>query len=1012
MNSSHFARAGGGIGKAKRSIFERLGRAVIRKRHTIVVAWVVLMLVVLVVISRSGSVTSNQQGSSSGANLESVEASNIISQEFPKAVPNSTLLIVIETKNASSLGTQQFVKDLISNLNGSSSSSASSKLRGLENTSSVYSLLYEILNRTNRAVFETFTSANKTQQLLYGVPALYLNAWSAAFNETHDISTSNEIAYNETSSALKGANATAYMLYSSHILDLFNSSWASSFYEPKSANYSFETRASYAANESSFDYIERYDQSPASRIFSISLVRSISFSDFLDDPAQKEDLALRNFAVDYVSNSSGLSTNLVNATFDLGRNLTSSSLETLAGNVIWNPEYFGASPQIRTLISSFVDSARNVTLVSLSFNESSDENVVSVRSVAQSLLKQYGSADEVYSALVTGNDALNYDSNKITNQDLGIILPVTIILLIAATAIFFRSIVTPFITLGTIGVALAVSQIFIVLVGKYVNKVDYTIPTILISVLIGVGTDYSVFILARYREERVKGLSVEEALVKSLTWAGQSIATSGATVIISFLSLSFSSVVYLQTLGLIVGLGVLVALSVALTLVPSIVSIVGERTFWPMSGRRFVSYSASVLSKLEKKRGYFSRSGLFAVKKAKALILIAFVATIPALYVYVNTTPTYDFLSGEPTSLESFHAMNVLSSSFGGGKLFPTYVVVTFSQKIWNGSSFNEAEMNAIANISSYLSSLRDVENVSGPTSPYGQPVKYSTLSLSSSLNASSTQDNQTISSILSDIGKDNKTALITVNFRIDPYDTQAISDASAIRSYLHSTYGRYPGITGIYLGGASGSILDTRNVVNSQFNSIVPTVAIGVALVLLVVLGSIFLSLFAIASVLMSIVWTLAVTKLVFEHFFSYGLLFITPLFLFVVLLGLGMDYNIFILTRIREEAGKGQSLKKSIIVSIEQTGGIITAAAVILAGSIGALMLSSTLLLKEIGFAFAFSILIDALVVRTYLVPAVMSTLGKWNWYNPTKWKRMDLDPIYIKANSSVEVEGDEPQ
>src|SRR5579884_1546774 len=108
--------------------------------------------------------------------------------------------------------------------------------------------------------------------------------------ETHDISASNEIAYNETSSALKGANATAYMLYSSHILDLFNSSWASSFYEPKSANYSFETRASYAANESSFDYIERYDQSPASRIFSISLVRSISFSDFLDDPAQKEDL--------------------------------------------------------------------------------------------------------------------------------------------------------------------------------------------------------------------------------------------------------------------------------------------------------------------------------------------------------------------------------------------------------------------------------------------------------------------------------------------------------------------------------------------------------------------------------------------------------------------------------------------------------------------------------------------------------------------------------------------------
>jgi len=92
-------------------------------------------------------------------------------------------------------------------------------------------------------------------------------------------------------------------------------------------------------------------------------------------------------------------------------------------------------------------------------------------------------------------------------------------------------------------------------------------------------------------------------------------------------------------------------------------------------------------------------------------------------------------------------------------------------------------------------------------------------------------------------------------------------------------------------------------------------------------------------------------------------------------------MDYNIFILTRIREEACKGQSLKDSIVHSIEQTGGIISAAAITLAGSIGTLMLSSDLLLKELGFAFAFCILIDALVVRTYFVPAVMSVLGKGN-------------------------------
>jgi len=189
-------------------------------------------------------------------------------------------------------------------------------------------------------------------------------------------------------------------------------------------------------------------------------------------------------------------------------------------------------------------------------------------------------------------------------------------------------------------------------------------------------------------------------------------------------------------------------------------------------------------------------------------------------------------------------------------------------------------------------------------------------------------------------------------------------------------------------VGGSSGGILDTRNVFDSQFNSVVPTVAVGVALVLLLVLGSLFLPVFAVLSVLMSIVWTLAATKFVFGALYNFQILFITPFFLFVTLLGLGMDYNIFILTRIREEATKGKHLNDAIVGAIEQTGAVITAAAVILAGSLGALMLSSDLFLRQLGFAFAYSILIDALIVRTYLVPAVMSKMGKWNWYNPVPY------------------------
>ena len=515
-----------------------------------------------------------------------------------------------------------------------------------------------------------------------------------------------------------------------------------------------------------------------------------------------------------------------------------------------------------------------------------------------------------------------------------------------------------------------------------IAKVDFTIPTILLTIVIGVGTDYSVFIISRYREERVRGLGAKEAIVTSVTWAGESIATSGATVIISFLSLTFTSVTFLRTMGVVVGLGVLVALLISLTLVPAVTAMVSESIFWPTAGKRFAAHSKGVLSKLERRSGYFSKSGAFSVKHSKRLIAVALIVSVPALYVYLGTTPTYDFIAGAPSNLESVSASNHLTSAFGGGRLNPSYVVVSFTQPLWNGTAFNPSEMGLLQNMSDYLSSNPDIANVTGPTMPYGDPIEYTSSSVAL---GSTAQDGQTRAAMLESIGKDKATALITLNFRIDPSSTKALDEAQAIRSFLHASYDANPEVVDVLLGGASGSIVDTRDVATSQFNLVVPLVAVGVALVLFIVLDSLVLPLFALLSVLMSIIWTLSLTELIFKRLYSYDLLFITPLFLFVTLLGLGMDYNIFILTRVREESRKDGNRNQAVIRAIENTGGVISAAAVILAGSLGALMLSGDLLLKQIGFAFSFSILVDALFVRTYLVPAVMSFLGKWNWYNP---------------------------
>jgi RND superfamily putative drug exporter len=959
------------VSRSNSTPFRRLGKAVYRRRRYVIIAWIIALVLVVPLILNEGKVSSLNQIGTTGIQPESAQAAKIISDEFPKTVPNSTLLVVVSTNNASSLQTQSLVSALVSSLK------VDKNIHGLNQTVDVYSTLYSAIAGANKGAYATLKGANGTTHLLLGVPALYFGAWEQAFAKTKNLTASDAMANETAAMTLSDANSTAYRLYSSHVLALFYSDWKVNWSNSANSNLTAIARASMSAMQADTQYVSTY--APTTKAFSKALLHAITFPDFLSDNRTQANQRLTNFAVGYIANTTSFSEPFVAASYSLGRAYDNSSLYELAGNIVWKPSEYDVGPAFSTLISSLVSPARNTTLVSLGLNQSSDSNLLEIRSKVQAAVSGLDPGSTTLSAQVTGQDAISYDFGQSAQSDLAIILPLTIALLIVATGLFFRSALTPFVTLGTIGVALGISQVFIVIVGTFVAKVDFTIPTILLTILIGVGTDYSVFVIARYREERVNGSSVEEAVETSVTWAGESIATSGATVIISFLALTLTSVIYLHTIGLVVGLGVLVALSVALTLVPAIIGITGGRTFWPTSGIRFERYSAAVLSKLEKKRGYFSRSGAFAVKRAKILIVLAIVVSVPALYVYSTTTPTYDFLSAAPASLESVAASNHLTQAFGGGRLFPTYVVVTFSQPLVSGHSFDSSEMGSLESIASYLASNPDVRNVTGPTRPYGSTVSYSNL------NVSRTADARTFASIMQGIGKDNKTGLVTINLGIDPYSSQAIADAQSIRQYLHSNYDNVDGITGIYEGGASGSILDTKTVFDSQFDSVVPIVAVGVALVLLVVLGSLFLPVFAVFSVLMSIIWTLGATKLVFQQYFNYQLLFITPFFLFVTLLGLGMDYNIFILTRIREDATKGKPLNDAIVSAIEQTGGIITAAAIILAGSLGALMVSSDLLLKQIGFSFAYSILIDALIVRTYLVPAVMSTIGRWNWYSP---------------------------
>jgi len=948
-------------------IFQKLGSTITKRYRLIVPLWIVALVVATPLIMRASSAVSLQQGSTSNLGLEAQVAQRLVDTQFGASGSGSSLVVVISSSNATSRAVHDYVIAL------SGEVAADPTLPDFVSAGSAYSSVSSVLGGVSNAEARLKIGASLLNELFYGTPGLFIDIWSSRFGANQsEIPQAQAAALKELS--MQVLNQTELLAVQNY-LNMFVQTFSASF--QTQPGIPLTLRASVAINESGTSFINTFAPAPQ-RAFALLVLRSFNLSNFTD-PA-----ALESFVLGRISKVTIFTPQLAAAAYVLTTNSSASSRDRLVESVVNNPIPYNIPPVYKSTISGFVSPDHTVMLTTLEFRNVTSAELSEARRVVQGLAPRYGLAGSVR---VTGQDALSSDITASILRDTDLILPITIVLLIVATGLFFRSVVTPFVSLGTISIALGLAEVIVFLVATYVSQVDVSTPTILLTVLIGVGTDYSIFILARYREERVRGAPPQESVENSVTWAGESIATSGATVIISFIFLGFQPITFLRGLGLVVGLGVLIALLAALTLIPSIVLLLPKRIFFPISGTRFEVYASRVREKLEKRIGYFSRSGRIAIKHAKLIVLLSLFVTIPAVYVWANLVPSYDFLGASPKNLESVSAFNSLTSSFGAGTLFPTYVVAQFSAPIWNGTSYNAQEIALIDQISNTTLTNPSVLTVAGPTRPGGARVDFSSLS-------SDPRSLQVISSMNKMLSQDDRYALLTLSLKGSPYTEDSISLIRQLRAVYASLVSSNPQyLQGIFVGGAAGTIVDTSNVVNAQFYQVIGYVTIAVAVVLLIVLGSLFLPLFAIVSVVMSIAWTLAATRFVFGVLYNFPILYITPLTLFVLLLGLGMDYNIFILTRIREEATKGKQLNEAITTAIENTGGIITAAAIILAGSLGALSLSSSLLLKEFGFAFFFSILIDAMVMRTYIVPAVMSLMGRWNWYAPGRVQRVKM-------------------
>lgn len=581
----------------------------------------------------------------------------------------------------------------------------------------------------------------------------------------------------------------------------------------------------------------------------------------------------------------------------------------------------------------------------------------------------------------TGGAALDQNEATDLSSSLAIVLPLTLLVLVIITILYFRAPLAPLITFSALGLALGLATAGVVVVGTLVAHVDVTSVELVTTFVLGVGTDYAIFLVARYREELIAGRTPEEALITSTTWAGQSIATSGGTAILATLALTFSGVALLSQWGSVLSLAILITVLISLTLIPALLRLIGPRIFWPETGAKFTVAAEKRRASIASESGYFYRAGRLSQRRPRTIVVLILLLSIPLLYVALNVPESYDFYGQLPAGHPATTGLTELNEKFGNGFAFPTDVLVTFSQPLVVGTTPNALEFADIGALTQTLGNTAGVESVHSPVGPSG-----ATLSAWQNWSTSPPAVQAMLSGALAPfLGSDGRTVWLTVVPTSTGLSVDAVHLLHTLESEASGFAGSHPEVTGLAYGGGASETSDIQAQTALALQRMALVVSIGLLIVLFIALRSYLIPPMAVATIGLSIGWSWAITYLVLDLGFGVPLFYFVPVILFILILGLGIDYNIFLLTRVREERLRGRSSTEAVVEAVGRTGGIITAAAVILASAFAILITGNFLLLRAIGFAVATAIILDAMIVRTYLVPASLHLLGDRVWGRP---------------------------
>ncbi len=555
--------------------------------------------------------------------------------------------------------------------------------------------------------------------------------------------------------------------------------------------------------------------------------------------------------------------------------------------------------------------------------------------------------------------------------------------------------------------------------GAFEFKVFKTTKIFIVVILFGAGTDFCLFLISRFREELRHGEPPLEAAASALGKVGDALAASALTTVGGLAMMAFADFGKFRFSGPALALCLGVALAASCTLAPALISILGKRVFWPLK--------LEVVQERGRKRRVFWRWVSRRVTAQPGLILLACVLLLgPFAFQGLFVEPSYDLLEELHADRPSVRGTQILYRHFDRGDSGPVTVMALRAQSDFHSVSGEDA----IYELTEYLAEIDGVARVRSLTRPLGDvPAQFGLIGAGEQEGrqmaaekhyvSESTKFNGTVARFDIILESDPfspqsgallakiKTALTELANPVTAVSSPAtvsspVPESSAVRQSATPTSNDQPGVvhavsyaspdawnwkgewsgaTFEYLG-TTVATDDLRVVTTSDQRRIQVLCVIAVLIVMLVILRRPLICIYLIISVVFSFLVAIGATQLLFEAFYGAsfsGLDWKVPLFLFVILVAIGEDYNIYLTTRVFEEQKKLGPLG-GLRAGIERTGGIITSCGLIMAGTFISMMTGSLRGMLELGFALSLGVLLDTFLVRTILVPAFLALLLRW--------------------------------